>query len=301
MWVVVDPFYSELGSRVVVSGGFDLLPLEFKVFPDGEFYVRFLGDVSGSSVFVVMGCLPFQQSDCFLRGVFFASTLKDLGARFVSVFYPYLPYSRQDKRFLSGECVSAKVFVDVLFSAGADLVATIDVHSPDVFSVFGERFINLSSLRAWSEYLSSRVKGSFFLVAPDEGRLDVVSRLARMVDVPYTSFRKVRDLKSGKIVSLEPRDESELVELSKGNDTAIIFDDIISTGGTAARAVKLLRKYFDGRVITLFTHGLFLPGSIQKLIEAGVNKIVSTDTVKNSFAEVTVADLIVDFIKKNIT
>lgn len=300
MRVIVDPFYGELGSRVVTLGGFDLLPLDFKLFPDGEFYVRVLGDVVGSTVVVIMGCMPFRQSDCFLRGVFLTSTLRDLGARRVIIVYPYLPYSRQDKRFLSGECISARVFVDSLFSAGGDLVVTIDVHSLDVFSSYGSRFVNISSLPVWREYLERNFTGDFFLIAPDEGRVSVVSELARLVNVPYTAFRKVRDLRSGKIISLEPVNVNELDRLSRENKTAIIFDDIISTGGTVARVVRLLRKYFNGEVIAIFTHGLFLPGSIQRLISAGVNRIVSTDTVKNSFAEVSVANLIVDFIKGSI-
>jgi len=301
MRVIVDPFYSELGSRVVVFGGFDLLPLDFKLFPDGEFYVRVPSDVAGSNVAIIVGCMPFQQSDCFLRGVFLTSTLKDLGVKKVILVYPYLPYSRQDKRFLPGECVSARVFVNSLLSAGADVVVTIDVHSPDVFSSLGSRFVNISSLPVWRDYLKNNFVDGFFLIAPDEGRLEVVSKLAKLVGVPYTAFKKVRDLKSGKITSLEPVNADELNRLSKNNKTAIIFDDIISTGGTVSNVVKLLRKYFNGEVVALFTHGLFLPGSIQKLISAGVDRIVSTDTVKNSFAEVSVASLIADFIRRDIT
>lgn len=297
MRVIVDPFYSELGSRVILLGGFDSLSFDFKVFPDGEFYVRFLGDMTGLDVGLVMGCLPFHQSDCFLRSVFFVSTLRDLGANRVVVVFPYLPYGRQDKRFLPGECVSARIFVESLLRAGADVVATIDVHSQDVFSVFGDRFVNISSLPVWEEFLANRFGNGFFLVAPDKGRIDFISNLARTINVPYTAFRKVRDLKTGKIMSLEPISVSELKELSRSYDIAVVFDDIISTGGTMARAIRKLRELFNGRVVAAFTHGLFLPGSVQKLLDAGVSEIIATDTVKNSFAIVSVAKLIVDFFK----
>ncbi len=300
MHVVVDPFYSELGSRVVLLGGFELLPLEFKHFPDGEFYVRFTGDVSGLDVCLIMGCLPFRQSECFLRSVFFINTLKDLGARRIIVAFPYLPYSRQDKRFLSGECVSARVFVNTLFSSGADMVVTIDVHSMDVFSIFGDKFVNVSSLAVWREFLNREFKDGFFLVSPDEGRAEFISDLARSVGSPFTTFKKVRNLRTGKISELEPVNLDELKSLSNSYSTAIVLDDIISTGGTVARVVKELRKFFDGKVVTMFTHGLFLPGSIHKLLDAGVSRIISTDTVKNSFAEVSVAPLLVSFLR-NIT
>ena len=297
MLLVVDPYYEEFGGKVAVLSGFDVLFVEHRVFPDGEFYFRFdRGSIGGDDVCVIVGCFPFGQNDCFVRALFFVRTLRELGAGRVVVVFPYFPYARQDKRFLSGECVSARVVADLLVSAGADLLACVDVHAPDAFSYLGDRFRNLSSRDVWVDFFRGNYS-DFFLVAPDEGRLGVVRDLADALGVPYTGFRKVRDLKTGKIVGLECLDEKYLRELSSGFSTAIVFDDMISTGGTAARVVSELRKFFDGKVVAAFTHGLFLPGSVQKLIRAGVSEIVATDSVRNAYGRVSVAPLIADFLR----
>jgi len=301
MRVIVDPFYSELGSRVVVFGGFDLLPLDFKLFPDGEFYVRVPSDVAGSNVAIIVGCMPFQQSDCFLRGVFLTSTLKDLGVKKVILVYPYLPYSRQDKRFLPGECVSARVFVNSLLSAGADVVVTIDVHSPDVFSSLGSRFVNISSLPVWRDYLKNNFVDGFFLIAPDEGRLEVVSKLAKLVGVPYTAFKKVRDLKSGKITSLEPVNADELNRLSKNNKTAIIFDDIISTGGTVAAACKIAKSQGAKKVYAACVHPLLVGNAYERIMNSGCDGIIGTDTIPSRVSKVSVAPLIAEVLRDELS
>ena len=298
MVVVIDPCYEELGAKVVSLGGFDVLDLEYKVFPDGEVYFRVLGDVSGRDVGVVVGCFPFGQSDCVLRGLFIVRTLKDLGAGRVVVVFPYFPFARQDKRFLSGECVSARVVAELVNFAGADVIATVDVHAVDVYGFLGDRFVNISSVPVWCDFFRREFGRDFFLVAPDEGRVGVVREMARVLGVPYTGFRKVRDLRTGAIVGLELLDEREFLDLVSQFDIAVVFDDMISTGGTAARVISKMREMFNGRIVAAFTHGLFLPGSVRKLLKAGVSEIVATDTVKNAFSKLSVAPLIVDFLKK---
>jgi len=297
MFVVVDPYYGELGAKVSLLSGIDVMSVEHKVFPDGEYYFRVSGSVTGSSVGIIIGCSPWQQNDCIIRSFFLSKTMRDLGARKIVLVMPYFPYSRQDKRFLSGECISAKFLAEILIQSGTDVIATIDVHSMDVFNFLGEKFVNLVSDDIWVNYFVENFGKDFFLVSPDEGRLRVIKRLSERMGVPYTGFKKVRDLHTGSIIGLGPIDEDELKELSKSYDKAILFDDIISTGGTAAKVVSLLRNYFDGQIITAFTHGLFLPGSVEKLLKAGVSKIVATDTVRNAFSEVSVAPLISRFLK----
>jgi len=297
MLLVVDPYYGELGGRLALLSGFDLVVLEHKRFPDGELYFRIVDDVAGKEICLLMGCGVFGQSDCVLRVLFLVRTLKDLGAKRVFLVLPYFPYARQDKRFLPGECVSARVLGEVFSSVGADVIATVDVHSPGAFAFLGDKFVNLDSIPVWTEFFKRGFGREFFLISPDEGRLEVVERLARALGVQFTGFKKVRDLKSGKIIGLEPMDVEYLRELSSSYNVAVLFDDIISTGGTAARVISLLRKHFTGKIVAAFTHGLFLPGSTEKLVKAGVSDIVATDTVRNAFAKVSVAPLLLTFLK----
>jgi len=298
MLLLVDPYYDGLGFRVAKSLNVKLVSLVHKVFPDGESYFRIVDDVSGEKVVCLVSVFP-EQDKGVLRAIFLSHTLKELGAEKVIIVFPYFPYARQDKRFLPGECVSARIVAEAVFSAGADYIVTIDVHSEDVFKPFGSRFINVRASEAWAGYIKSVYNlEDVFLIAPDKGRINYIGSIASLLGIPYSGFEKVRDLITGEIKKHEPIDPRMFEDLVNSKRIAILLDDIISTGGTAAKVAKRLREEFDGRIIAGFTHGLFLPGSVEKLIKAGVDEIISTDTVKNSFSKVTVADLIANTIRK---
>ena len=297
--LVIDPFYRGLGYRFAKFFSGSIVDVFVKFFGDGEFYVKFGSDVSDEDVFVLLNMFP-DPSFSIVRGIFYVHALKDLGASRVFLIAPYLAYSRQDKRFLPGECVSSRVVVKSFLDAGADLVITVDVHNPNAFNVFGDKFVNLSSSSVVANYIMEVYDpSSVFLISPDKGRISLIEEISNKLNVPYTWFLKQRDLETGEIIKHVPYDESFLKELVNRRNIAIIYDDIISTGGTISNIVKYLRDEigFEGEIVTIFTHGIFLPNSIQKLYVAGVTKIVATDTIDNPFAEISVAEVIHEFIK----
>ena len=295
MKLVLDPYYEELGFLVAQRGGFPVINVEYKEFPDGEMYLRIVDSVENEDIAIVMSGYPYQDR-AILRAELYVGTLKDLGARNVYLIFSYLPYARQDKRFLSGECVTAKEIIKHMIYAGADEVITLDVHSEDVYKVFGSKFKNLKSKTLWVNY-ARKYGDDIFFVSPDKGRENVIKEIAQEVGAPYISFYKERDLKTGKIVKIVPEDERKLIELAEHKKVAFLFDDIISTGGTASRVVKALRKFFRKKVITAFTHGLFLRGSVRKLLDAKTDIIVATNTVRNIFAFVDASEVFVRYLR----
>ena len=296
--LLLDVYLGSLGFSLARLTGFDLVEYETKFFGDGEFYFRVRSDVAGRDVFVLLSMFP-EPSFSVVRGLFYVSTLKDLGASRVILISPYLAYSRQDKRFLDGECVSSRVVVNSFLSAGADYVVSIDVHNPNAFADLGERFVNLSSIPVISQFIERNYsKDDVFLISPDKGRVDYVKGIADRIGVPFLHFEKRRDLRTGAIIKHEASDESLFKSLISEKKVAIILDDIISTGGTISNIARAVREGgFTGNIVTVFTHGLFLPGSLVKLYKSGVTEIVSTDTVKNPFEKISVAPIIRDFIK----
>ena len=300
--IFVDVFLRSLGYRLARLTDLELVSYGFKFFDDGEFYLRVMSDVSGRDVFVVLGMFP-DPSFSVVRGLFYVGTLKELGAKKVYIIAPYLAYSRQDKRFLSGECVSSRLVVGSLIRAGADKVVTIDVHSEEAFTEYGDSFVNLESKPVIRDFIVENYdKNDIFLLSPDKGRMDSIASIADEIGVPNTTFVKVRDLKTGNIVKHEPLDKGLLKELIEEKHVVILLDDIISTGGTISSIVRQLRQTygFKGKVVSIFTHGLFLPGSIRKLYESGVSEIVATDTVDNPFNVISVAPVIRDFITNTL-
>ena len=294
----IDEYVGSLGFELARFLGMELVSFESKFFGDGEYYFRVLSDVSGVDVFVVLSMFP-DPSFSIVRGLFYVSTFRDLGARRVVLVSPYLAYSRQDKRFLDGECVSSRVVVKSFINAGADLVVSVDVHNPEAFKDLGDHFINLSSQRVYVDFIRKQFDvDDIFFVSPDKGRFSFVKSIAESLNAPFLYFEKQRDLKTGRIIKHVPSNSDLFSRLIEERNIAIVMDDIISTGGTISNIARSIREQgFNGRIITLFTHGLFLPGSIKKLYESGVSEIIATDTVKNPFAKITVAPILGEFIR----
>jgi len=280
---------------VLRIGNFPEIRIDYKKFPDGETYVRLKSTINGKRIAYITTGYP-QQDESIIRTLFITKTLKELGAKEVIVVYAYFPYARQDKRFLEGEAISARIVAEAIINAGADELITIDVHAEEVYE--GLPFKNITTEEIWAEFVKKYEEP--FLIAPDKGRMDFIKRIAERAGLreDYIAFQKKRDLVTGKIVGHEPIDKEKFMELLRNKKTAVLIDDIISTGGTAASVIKELRGKFKGKIVAGFTHGLFLPGSIEKLLEAGADEIIATDTVKNNFSSISVAKLIADYLRR---
>ncbi|NIQ06190.1 MAG: ribose-phosphate diphosphokinase [Candidatus Korarchaeota archaeon] len=294
MKLIIDPAYQGLAFELAKE--WEVLRTDFKRFPDGELYFRFKEPVEGENVSILVAGYPHQDR-AILRTVLLSRTLRDLGANAILGIIPYFPYARQDKRFRSGEPISAKAVAESLFESGVNKILTVDVHSEGVFAEFGGSFMNLSSIGRWADYLTENLEGDFFLIAPDQGRSKTVRRLAQKAACDFITLSKERNLETGEIEDIVVKQE-KLQKLSKQCEVAILFDDIISTGGTASTAIQEVHKAFEGDVIAAFTHGLFQSGSISKLLRAGTDKILTTDTVNTSYSDVSVAPLLSRKIKE---
>lgn len=291
----MDPDYHKLASNL--ANEFEILQTSFKTFPDGEFYFRLEELPKNEDVGVLISGYP-DQNDAIVKATLLGRTIRDLGANTIIGIVPYFPYARQDKRFHSGEPLSAKIVAKNLLESGFNRIITVDVHSEAPFEEFGERFTNLKSLNVWAKYIKNEIEGKCFLIAPDEGRAEFVNQLAEKAGCDYITLTKKRSLETGEIEEIAPKNEDKLQALSKKCEVAILSDDIISTGGTASEAIEKVKKTFNGKVIAAFTHGVFRPGSVCNLLKVGTDKILATDTIDTSYSRLSVSPLIVSEIRE---
>ena len=129
MKIISGPASKNLAERVSALSGFANIPVVFKVFPDGESYVRLDGDVLGEDVAVVQTTCPPGQDGRLFQLAFMADAAKRGGAKKVTAIVPYLAYARQDKMFLHGEGISVETVARMLKAAGIDKLITINIHS----------------------------------------------------------------------------------------------------------------------------------------------------------------------------
>jgi len=284
MILIPGPASQELGKKIAELLKVKTVDLVFKRFPDGENYIRLEGTVKNEEVTIVQTTSPPQDSH-LLQLFLMADTAKDLGAKKIVAVVPYLAYSRQDKRFLSGEAFSIETIAKLLKTAGVDQLITINVHEGNVLKKFPFLAQSISAISLLAEHFEKRGLEGAFALAPDEGAKEYAIAADKILHGGYGWRHKMRDRYTGEIGF---RDDKFDV---KGKD-AIIFDDIISTGGTTAAAVKTLKTQGAKHVYSACVHPLLIGDAEKKILDNGAEEIVGTDCVPSHVSKVSVAPLI---------
>ena len=262
-----------------------MLTIEATDFPDGESKIRIMDDVRNKKVIVVQSTYP--PVDKHLLQLFVLShKLSEDGADVYAVV-PYLGYARQDREFLKGEVVTLGVIAHLMRSVGIKRLVTVDIHSVKGLGLFSFPVYSTSSIPLLAEYIGSNYDlRDPIAVSPDFGSSNRVEAFAAVLKSEHVSFKKSRDRKTGEITT-----EEQHLDLL-GRD-AVIVDDMISTGGSVAKCAQLLKKYSAKRVIACCAHAVLAGGAADKLKNAGVDELLSTNTIPRKFSKVDVSPLIV--------
>ena len=254
-----------------------------KRFPDDEFYVRILDDISGEHVIIVQTTYPDNNTvELFLL----QNAVEESGAKEISVVIPYFGYARQDSKFQDGEPISAKALAN-LISLNADQVITVDPHKEHILDFFSTSAFSCSAVPELAKYLKE--KEINMVLAPDKGALERAKQASKIIDCDYDYMEKTRI--DGETIEIKPK------KLDANNKNVAIIDDIISTGGTMAKSINQLKKHGAKNVFVACTHGLFAGDAVKKLMNSGCNEIISTDTIQSDFSKVKISPCISPFFK----
>jgi len=290
--IVGGPSSRELAEEISRLLDAPLVSTKTRRFPDGEFYFKFDEDISEEELLIVQSLYPPQDSHV-LELFSMLHTASGLGAKKIRVFVPYLAYSRQDRRYLDGECLSSRMIAGIIEQLGAEALYTIDIHNRRVLSMYSIPTYNLTASPELAKYFVKRDLVNPIVVSPDDEEIAIerAKCAAETIDAEYDFLEKKRDRHTGEIVTYEKK-------MNVKDRDAIVIDDIISTGKTAANAVKILRRQGARRVFVGVSHALLLGDSIRLLNEAGAEEIVGTNSVVNEYAKVSVAPILVKALKE---
>lgn len=254
-----------------------------KRFPDKEFYFRILDDVRGEHVIIIQTTYPDPNLvELFLM----QNAAEESGAKKITVVIPYYGYARQDTKFQEGESISAKAIAG-LISLNADRVITVDPHKEHILDFFSTTAESCTAVPEIANYLKKQKID--MVLAPDKGALDRAKQASELIGCEFDYMEKTRI--DGSTVEMKPK------QLDAQSKTVAIIDDIISTGGTMALAIKELKKQGAKKVLVACTHGLFAADAIKKLSTSGCDEIISTDTIENDYSKVNVAGCIAELIE----
>jgi ribose-phosphate pyrophosphokinase len=288
--VVAGPASPSLAARLAEALEARLVGVESKLFPDGESYVRLKGDVKGEDVVIVQSCYQPQDKH-LLELLLLIDTAKDLGAGRVVAAVPYLAYSRQDKRFLEGEAVSGRLILKLMSAAGADGLVTVDVHSEGLLRQAAMPAVSVSAAPLLASYLASRGLKGAFVLSPDRKREAEARLVAEVLGGEHSYLEKTRDRVTGEV-------RTEVRRLPVGGRDVVVVDDIISTGGTIAKAASIVKAQGARRVVAACTHPILAGGALERMYSAGVEEVVGTDAVESEVSKVTVAPALAQGVRR---
>ena len=290
MKIVLGPASKELGEKIAESTGLGTVPVVDKTFPDGENYLRLEGNVQNEHVVIVQTTSPPQDTK-LMQLAFIADAAKRNGAQKITAVVPYLAYARQDRIFLQGENISVETVGNMLAATGINELITVNVHQENALAKFPFPARSLSAIPLIAKYFIKKGLRKAFALSPDKGALHIAQQAQQILGGESGHLNKQRDRHTG-----------QTSQTGKGlnvkGQTVIIFDDIISTGGTIVGAAKILRGLGAAHVLTACVHALLVGDAEKRILDAGVEEIVGTDSILSSVNKVSLAPLISNEIRK---
>ena len=290
MIIVPGPASQILGNKIAEKLGVKKVDLNLKIFPDGEYSLRFEEEIGGEEVVIVQSTGPPQDTN-IMQLLLLIDAAKDLGAKSVTAVVPYLGFARQDKRFLPGEVVSAGTVVKLIESCGIENFLTVNIHSKKILEDFKVSNFNLSAIGLLANHFKNAGLYGAFSLSPDKGAVGLAEEANAILRGGCGWLRKERDRYTGEI-----QVEEKNLKV-KGLDV-IVFDDIISTGGTIARAIKMLKKQGARKVYAACVHPLLIGEAKNNILESGAEEIVGTDSISSSVKTVSLAPLIAEALSR---
>ncbi len=288
-----------LAEKIVHCLGDTLGRMTLTDFPDGETSVRIEEDVRGGDIFIVQPtCPPVNQNlmellvllDCFKRA----------SAARVTVVLPYYGYARQDRKDVGRVPITAKMVADVLTVAGANRVLALDLHAAQIQGFFDIPVDHLYASPVINEYIRSLniPMRDFVVLSPDEGSIKRALLHQKKIGGVIAIVDKRRS-------SATATHQAHLIGASLEGKVAVIFDDMISTGGSLVGAANSARFAGAREVYACATHGILCGDAINKLRDAPLKEIVITDSIPlppqkqlPNIKVLSVAPLLADAIKR---
>ncbi len=290
MIVVPGPASRELARSVASLLKARTVEAEFRLFPDGESYVRLLGKVAGERVAIIQTTGPPQDSR-LVQAFLLTATARDHGAAEISVVAPYLAYARQDRRFLEGEPVSVITVLDMLKTCGASELITVNAHNPDALKRSKLKCRDLSAFPLLAEFFRNRGFAKALALGLGKRGEAMAAEASDVLQGNFAAFETKRDPKTGEVVVERP-------EVDLRDHVVILFDDIISTGSTMAKAVEIARNAGARAIFVACVHALLLGNALRRIMDSGARQVVGTDTIPSSISAVSVAPLLADALRR---
>lgn len=260
----------QLSEKIAKYVGLPLGRMFVDYFPDGEIHVRCLENVRGRDVFVIQP--TFSPADNLMELLIMIDALKRASANTIAAVVPFFGYARQDRKTKSREPISAKLVANLITTAGADRVMSVDLHAGQIQGFFDIPMDNLTAMLILADYIREKNIENPVVVSPDVGGVARATEFARRVP------RSTQAIFVKRRLGPEEVETSSLIGEVDGK-SVIFVDDAIHTGNTIISATEEVFKRGAKEVYVCATHGIFAKDSLEKFEKAPIREIIITDTI----------------------
>lgn len=262
-----------LAESICTYLGVPLGKANVRNFSDGEIMVEIAENVRGRDIYIVQStCAPTNNN--LMELLIMMDALKRASASTITAVIPYYGYARQDRKAAPRTPITSKLVADLVTTAGADRVVTIDLHAGQIQGFFNIPVDNLYAAPVLLNHLKNRFAGemeNIVMVSPDAGGTERARAFAKRLGCTLAVIDKRR---TGPNVA----EVMHLIGDVKGK-TAIILDDMIDTAGTLAQAANALKNHGAQTIYACATHGVLSGPAIDRINESVLEKVVLTDTI----------------------
>ncbi|HEX6988274.1 MAG TPA: ribose-phosphate pyrophosphokinase [Bacillota bacterium] len=260
----------DLAREIAEHLGTTLGEIEVDRFSNGEVRVIVNESVRGADVFVVQStCEPVN--DALMELLIMIDAFRRASARRITAVIPFYGYARQDRKTRGREPITAKLVANLIATAGADRVLSMDLHAGQIQGFFDIPVDHLTAVPLLSQYLVQKDLGDIVVVSPDPGG---VTRARNMADRLGFSFAIIDKRRPAPNVA-----EVMNVIGAVDNKHAVLIDDMIDTAGTVAEGARVLRELGARSVYVAATHPVLSGPSLERLEAAPIQEVIVTNTI----------------------
>ncbi|RJQ61623.1 MAG: ribose-phosphate pyrophosphokinase [Desulfobacteraceae bacterium] len=259
-----------LAGRICSYLGVPLGGAKVKTFSDGEIQIEINENVRSRDVFVIQStCCPVNNN--LVELLLMVDAFKRASARRITAVIPYYGYARQDKKVAPRVPISAKLVADLITTAGAHRVITMDLHAGQIQGFFNIPVDNLFAAPVLIEYIKNHFDSNLVIVSPDAGGVERARAYSKRLKTDLAIIDKRRDA---------PNEAKAMAVIGnvKGKD-ALIMDDMVDTAGTLTEAAGALKENGANAVYACCCHPVLSGPAVKRIMNSPIQRLVVTDTI----------------------
>ncbi len=264
-------YHPALSADIASALGTELCEVDVIRFSNENIKVKIQDNVRGSDAFVIQTSSP-PVSDGIIELLITIDALKHASADRITAVLPYYPYARSDKKDEPRISITARLMADLLQTAGADRVLTMDLHSPQIHGFFHIPVDHLTATNVICDHFADRGLEDWVLVAPDAGEVKDAGRYASRLNVPLAIIDKRRH-------GDDENAQAYNVIGDVNQKHALIIDDEVATGGTLVEAARKLLEHGAASVTAAVAHPVLSGPGPQRIRDSKLKELVVTDSL----------------------